>query len=254
LLKVVGERRARSTLRSAPWEVARRATRLDYASPHRLVEVSLYMVWVLLGLLAAVAITLLWLVTIAIYTVLVMPVAYPAYAAMRFSLFAIRDGDAEPEKVVLYPGVDPRQIVRDHMVSLRGRSETVGPRGSGWPLIATRSWCWLGVSPASRARVWLQCQKRRKAVRNASRFAKSALVSGCACAPDAVGGQFTAGRHHACALRRIGLVELPGGLAHGAQGQGRRSDPIAERDRVDRRTTSVSALGGDFGEAGEAPA
>lgn len=120
-----------------PWEVVRRATRLDYASPHRLTEVFLYIVLVLLGLLAAVAITLLWFLTITIYTVLVMPVAYPAYAAVGFSLLAIRDGDAEPEKVVLYPGVDPRQIVRDHMVSLR--AFTVGGLGtiSGFLLTVT---------------------------------------------------------------------------------------------------------------------
>jgi len=118
-----------------PWEAVRRATRLNHASS--LLEVFLYLVLVVLGLFAAVVMTLVWLGAVAIYMVLVMPVTYPAYAAVGFPLLAIRDGDAESEKVVLYPGVDPRQIVRDHMVSLR--AFTVGGLGtiSGFLLTVT---------------------------------------------------------------------------------------------------------------------
>ena len=118
-----------------PWEAVRRATRLDHVSS--LLEAFLYLVLVLLGIFAAVVMTLVWLGAVAIYMVLVMPVTYPAYAAVGFPLLAIRDGDAEPEKVVLYPGVDPRQIVRDHMVSLR--AFTVGGLGtiSGFLLTVT---------------------------------------------------------------------------------------------------------------------
>jgi hypothetical protein len=91
----------------------------------------------MLGLFASVVIALSWFGAVVIYTVLVMPVAYPAYAAVGFSLLAIRDGDAEPEKVILYPGFDPRQIVRDHMVSLS--AFTVGGLGtiSGFLLTVT---------------------------------------------------------------------------------------------------------------------
>ncbi len=118
-----------------PWEAVRRATRLDHVSS--LLEAFLYLVLVLLGIFAAVVMTLVWLGAVAIYMVLVMPVTYPAYAAVGFPLLAIRDGDAESEKVVLYPGVDPRQIVRDHMVSLR--AFTVGGLGtiSGFLLTVT---------------------------------------------------------------------------------------------------------------------
>jgi hypothetical protein len=119
-----------------PWEAVRRATRLEYARSNWLAGVFTFIVS-MLGLFASVLIFLSWLGAVAIYTVLVMPVAYPAYAAVGFLLLAIRDGDAEPEKVVLYPGVDPRQIVRDHMVSLR--AFTVGGLGtiSGFLLTVT---------------------------------------------------------------------------------------------------------------------
>ena len=91
----------------------------------------------MLGLFAAVVIGLSWFGAVVIYTVLVMPVAYPAYAAVGFSLLAIRDGDAEPERVILYPGFDPRQIVRDHTVSIS--AFTVGGFGtiSGFLLTVT---------------------------------------------------------------------------------------------------------------------
>jgi len=120
-----------------PWEVVRRAARLDYASPHWLTQVFLYLVSVLLGIFAAVLIFLSWLGAVAIYMVLVMPVAYPAYAAVGFLLLAIRDGGPVPEKFIIDPGVDPRQIVADHMVSLRAL--TVGGLGtiSGFLLTVT---------------------------------------------------------------------------------------------------------------------
>lgn len=119
-----------------PWQAVRRATRLDYASSHWLTEVFSFIVS-MLGLFASVVIFLSWFGAVVIYTVLVMPVAYPAYAAVGFSLLAIRDGDAEPERVVLYPGFDPRQIVRDHMVLLS--AFTVGGLGtiSGFLLTVT---------------------------------------------------------------------------------------------------------------------
>jgi|SRR5215471_10791430 len=119
-----------------PWEAVRRAARLGYASSHWLTEVVAFIVSVL-GIFASVLIFLSWLGAVAIYTVLVVPVAYPAYAAVGFLLLAIRDGDAEPGKVVLIPGVDPRQIARDHMVSLS--AFTVGGLGtiSGFLLSVT---------------------------------------------------------------------------------------------------------------------
>ena len=120
-----------------PWEAVRRATRLDYSSSHWLTEVFSFIVS-MLGLFAAVVIGLSWFGAVVIYTVLVMPVAYPADAAVGFSLLAIRDGDAEPEMGhILYPGFDPRQIVRDHMVSIS--AFTVGGFGtiSGFLLTVT---------------------------------------------------------------------------------------------------------------------
>ena len=119
-----------------PLEAVRRAARLGDAPSPWLTEVVTFIVS-MLGIFASVLIFLSYFGAVAIYTVLVMPVAYPAYAAVGFLLLAIRDGDAEPEKFVLYPGVDPRQIVRDHMVLIS--AFTVGGLGtiSGFLLTVT---------------------------------------------------------------------------------------------------------------------
>ena len=109
-----------------PWEAVRRATTLDERSRFWIVDVSLYIAAVLLQIVATLAIALLWIAALAAYFILIVPVAYPAYAAVGFPLIAMRDGDSAPETVVIYPGVDPRKIIDDHMVSLRAFAVGLG--------------------------------------------------------------------------------------------------------------------------------
>jgi hypothetical protein len=89
------------------------------------VEVFLLVVSALLKIIAALLMTLLWCVATAAYLVLVLPAAYPAYAAVGFPLLAIRESAVPPEKLVL---IDPKKIVGAHEAPLR--AFTVGALGT----------------------------------------------------------------------------------------------------------------------------
>ena len=101
----------------APW----RTGRLNRLRDTRLwpIEASVLIISPLLKIVAALLMTAFWFAAIAAYLILVVPAAYPAYAAMGFVLFAIRNTNAPPEKRILHPDVDPREVVKDHEVALR---------------------------------------------------------------------------------------------------------------------------------------
>jgi hypothetical protein len=100
----------------APWTTRR----LERFRDTRLwpIEVFVLVVSALLKIIATLLMTLLWLAAVAVYMVLVMPAAYPAYAVVGFPLFAIRHSKVTPEQLVL-PTLDPRTIIEAHEVPLR---------------------------------------------------------------------------------------------------------------------------------------
>ena len=99
--------------------------------------------------------------------------------------FAVR-GEGDPGQPAVLGIPPPRDDAREggpvdefhHAVV--AQQQVLGEVGDRWvlaawvALIATSNWCCAGVRPTARAWVWLQCRNRRKPVRNASKFSKSA--------------------------------------------------------------------------------
>lgn len=102
-----------------PWESVRRAGTLDQDASFWPLDVSLYIVTTLVKIIATFIFAVVWFTSIVAYFVLVVPAAYPAYAAVGYPLIAMREGNADASTIVHYDGLDPREIIREHEVSLR---------------------------------------------------------------------------------------------------------------------------------------